>query len=142
MPLTMGLTYGFDTLTILSGMLSLRLPLSKWLRCWRYTLVTMPTVCLSLMVNSSWPSCSRSILRISFSTFPSRFSRRRVIFLAWALLCLRCLRYDRLAFSTSRYFVLGRRTPKRPHASHMILYDFSTHSQRSFWSVGYRISLS
>ena len=114
----------------------------EWLCCWRYTFVSMSTNDFSLTVKSSLPLCSRSILRISFSSFLSRFSRRRVIFLVRALLCLRCLQYDRLAFSTSRNFVLGRRTYMRSLNSHMILYDLSTHSQSSFWSVGYRISLS
>ena len=44
LPRTMGLTYGFDVLTILSGMLSLGSLLSKWFFCRRYTFVIKDVV--------------------------------------------------------------------------------------------------
>ena len=74
LPRTMGLTYGFDVLTILSGMLSLGSLLSKWFFCWRYTFVIMPRVDCSRAVSISCSLCSRIILRISFRIFPSRFN--------------------------------------------------------------------
>lgn len=39
---------------------------------------------------------------------PRKLSRRLASFLVWTFVCLRCFQYDRLTFSTSTYFVLGR----------------------------------
>jgi len=121
LPRTMGLTYGFARETILSGMLSLGLSFSKWFFCWRYTFVIIYIALFSLSVNtSSASSCSRQIFRISASIFPNSFIRRRVILRCCDLLCLRCFTYVRFAFSTSRYFVLGRKIPRRWHTVHII----------------------
>ena len=136
LPRTIGLTYGFEILTILFGTLSLGLSFSKWFFCWRYTFVMISMKFFSLSVSVSSNSCSRQTFRISCNIFPSSFIRRRVIFRCCDLLCLRCFTYARFAFSTSRYFVLGRWIPRRWHTIHIIEYAFSQHSHNSFWSVG------
>ena len=109
--LTIGLTYGLLMLTILSLTLSRGLLFSKWAFCWRYTLVMISISLFCLAVsNFSASAFSLSSVRVSFSVFPKRLSRRPVSFLVWTFVCLRRFLYDRLAFSTSTYFVLGRCT--------------------------------
>lgn len=137
LPLTIGLTYGLLMLTILSLTLSRGLLFSKWAFCWRYTLVMISISLFCLTVsNFSAPAFSLSSVRVSFSIFPKRLSRRQVSFLVWTFVCLRRFLYDRLAFSTSTYFVLGRCTFSLALRVHIISYDFSIPSHRSFGSVG------
>lgn len=82
------------------------------------------------------PVFSLSSLRVCFSIFPIRLSRRLVSFLVWIFVYLRCFLYDRFAFSTSTYFVLGRCTFNSALNVYIISYAFSISSHRNFGSVG------